>query len=153
MTRQLPGIPRLNRLWQAVNAAAELREMTRDRRTYVFHTSGPITFYLRAEKADVHIARWKLPKVELSVRLEGAFGWRVAAEQDEAGVYVAAHRRRVIGEFSSALFSVIVPHDAHLALKLEDGQVRLANVSGLLEIPALSEEMRYHLLPAGEKIP
>lgn len=150
MRKQLPGILRL---WQAVNAAAELREMTRERRTYVFHTSGPVTFYLRAEKADVQIARWKLPKVEVSVRLEGAFGWRLAAEQDDAGVYVVAHRRRVLGEFSSALFSVVVPHDTHLALKLEDGQVRLVNVNGLLEIPALADEMRYHLLVAGEKIP
>lgn len=153
MSKQLPGPQRLNTLWRAVNFAAELREMTRLRRTYVFNTAGPITFYLRAEKAHVHIARWHLPKVEVSLRLEGAFGWRMAADQDEAGVYVVAHRRRVLGGLSSALIAATVPHDAHLTLKLEDGQVTFEQVEGILQIPPLIEETRYHLLISGDEVP
>lgn len=151
MTRSLPGIQHLNTLWQAINTAADLREVARTRRTYVFNTSGPITFYLRAEKADVRIVRWQLSRVEVSLRLEAAFGWRVAAEQDENGVYVVAHRRRVIGELSSAVFAVAVPEDAHLAIKLEDGRVTLDNVAGLLEIAPPVREKRPYLLPKGEE--
>ncbi|MBZ0300170.1 MAG: hypothetical protein K8J31_10530, partial [Anaerolineae bacterium] len=134
MSRQLPGAQHLNVLWRAVNAAAELRELTRTRRTYVFNTSSPITFYLRAEKADVHIARWHLPKVEVTYRLEGSFGWRATAEQDDAGVYVVAHRRWVLGELSSASFAVVVPHDAFLVLKLVDGRVIFEHVEGTLQV-------------------
>ena len=151
MTKSLPGIQHLNTLWRAVSTAADLREVARDRRTYVFNTAGPITFYLRAEKADVRIVRWQMARVEVNLRLEAAFGWRVAAEQDENGVYVVAHRRRVIGELSSAVFAVAVPDDAHLAIKLEDGRVTLDDVVGLLEIPPPMREKSPYLLPKGEK--
>lgn len=148
---RLPGIPHLNKLWQAVNVATELREKTRTRRTYVFNTHGPITFYLRAEKADVRVVRWNLPKVEVSLLLEAAFGWRMVAEQDDAGVYVVAHRRRMLGNFSSAMFSVVLPNDAHLALKLDDGRVTLDHIDGLLEIPPPEGDVYPRLLPAGQK--
>jgi hypothetical protein len=151
MTKSLPGIQHLNTLWRVVNVAADLREVARDRRIYVFNTAGPITFYLRAEKADVRIVRWQFARVEVSLHLEVAFGWRVAAEQDENGVYVVAHRRRVIGELSSAVFAVAVPQDTHLVLKLEDGRVTLDDVAGLLEIAPPVPEKRPYLLPKGEE--
>jgi hypothetical protein len=150
MTPNVPGLMHLNRLWQAAQMAADLRDLTRQRRTYVFHTAGPITCYLRAEKADVHITRWLLPRVEVQVNLEGAFGWRLAADQDEAGVYLVAHRRRLLGEFSSALFTLAVPHDAHLLLKLEQGRVTLEHGGGLLEIPPPQTGETAYLLTAGD---
>ncbi len=146
MNERLPGIPKLNALWRAVELAAELRELPRDRRTLVFNTQGPITFYLRAENADVRIVRWNRPRVEVSLRLEAAFGWRLMADQDEAGVYVVAHRRRMLGKLSSAAFSIIVPDDAYLALRLQDGRVALEHVTGTLEIPPSTEQVP--LLPA-----
>ena len=61
MTNLLPGAARLNTLWKAVNAASDLREMTRSRRTYVFHVPESITLFLRAENADIRIMRWDRP--------------------------------------------------------------------------------------------
>jgi hypothetical protein len=146
----LPNAEHINTLWQIVNAAGEL---TRDRRAYLFHTHGPITFYLRAEKADVHIARWELSRVEIRLKLEGKFGWRVAADQDDVGVYLAAHRRRVIGGLSSALFEVVVPQDAYLVLNLTGGRVTLENVNGTLHVPPLNPGQAQVLLAPGDELP
>ena len=150
MTKLLPGTTRLNTLWQAVSVAADLRDMTRTRRTYVFPVPEPVTFFLRAENADVRIMRWDAPRIEVRTLLERSFGWRVATDQDEAGVYVVAHRRKLVGEFSSALFEVVVPHETHLLLKLADGRVSLAHVNGTLHVPPPHHERIEHLLPAGK---
>jgi len=150
MTKLLPGPAQLNTLRQAVDMAADLREMTRSRRTLVFHVTEPITFFLRAENADVRIMRWDAPRVEVRALLEGAFGWRMATDQDEAGIYVVAHRRRLLGEFASALFDVVVPRETHLILKLDDGRLTLAHVNGTLHVPPARLEHIEHLLPASE---
>lgn len=147
---KIPGTQHLNTLWQAVKTASEIREMTRTRRTYVFHTFGPITFFLRAENVDVRVVRWDIPRVEVSVMLEASFGWRIAADQDESGVYVVAHRRKVIGELSSAQFHVVVPQDTYLSLKLEKGRVMMEHINGTLQVPPPTPEAVYHLLPSGE---
>ena len=147
---KLPGSQHLNTLWQAVNVATEIREFTRKRQTFVFNTQNAITFFLRAEKADVRVVRWRIPRVEVTVRLEGSFGWRIATDQDESGVYVVAHRRRVVGEFSSALFQVVVPEDAHLMLKLDNGRVTLDHVNGTLNIAPPDAAPAPYLLPSGE---
>jgi hypothetical protein len=150
MTKLLPGAAHLNTLWQAVSVAADLREMTRTRRTFVFHVPETITFFLRAENADVRIMRWDAPRVEVRTLLEGSFGWRVATDQDEAGVYVVAHRRRLFGDFSSALFDVVVPRETHLLLKLDNGRVSMEHVNGTLHVPPPHHERVEYLLPAGE---
>ncbi len=142
---------KLNTLWQIVNAASDITSMTRHTETYHFSTFGePITFYLRAEQSEVRIMRWALAKVEVTATLQAAFGWRIAADQDEAGVYVAAKRKPVLGNLSRALFSIIVPHDAHLVLHLDEGRLVLENLTGTLEMPPL-DKSGYHLLPATTK--
>jgi hypothetical protein len=70
-------------------------------------------------------------------QLQAAFGWRVATDQDDAGVYVVARRRPVVGTLSSALFSILVPQDAYLILKLADGRVTLNHIDGTLQVPPL----------------
>ncbi|MDX1993228.1 MAG: hypothetical protein SF029_12620 [bacterium] len=134
---------RLNSLWQIVNAASTVRDMAQTTRTYHFTIAENATFYLRAEHADVKVIRWSRPVVEVMVRLQAAFGWRVAVEQDEAGVYMAAARRTVVGGLSSARFEVRVPYTAYVVLRLEPGSVQLDNVNGVLNLPpagAPSEE-------------
>lgn len=141
---------KLNSLWQVVNAASEITSLTRHTQTYYFSTLDPITFYLRAENADVRVMRWALPKVEVTATLQASFGWRVATDQDEAGVYVVAKRKAVLGKMSSGLFSIVVPEDAYLVLKLDDGRVSLEHVTGTLQVPPVNAESIYHLLPSGQ---
>lgn len=127
--------PRLTTLWQTVSAVSELSEMARRRQTYHFSTLGPVTFYLRAEYAEVRVTRWQQPRIEVTALLEAAFGWRVAADQDEAGVYMVAKRRPLVGGLARAVFEALVPHDVYLDLHLDSGRVVLEGVNGALQVP------------------
>jgi hypothetical protein len=133
---------RLNTLWQVVNttanAAASVRDITQHTKQYTFAlTSTPITFYLQAENAVVHIRRWDRPLIEVTAKLQGAFGWKIATDQDEAGVYIAAKRRMLVGNLSSATFDAIMPPDVFLTLKLEPGSLFLDQIDGTLNIPPM----------------
>lgn len=131
---------RLNTLWQAVNAASTVAELARQSQTFHFGVSQPITFYLRAEHAEVRVTRWTQPKIEVAVQLQAAFGWRMETDQDEAGVYMVAKRRTLVGGFSSATFNILVPHDTYLMLNLTDGRLVLEHVEGSLHIPPLDAD-------------
>jgi hypothetical protein len=131
----------LNTLWQLVNAASTVSELARHTQTYRFGVmGGPITLYLRAEFAEVQIARWGQPQVTITAQLQAAFGWRIAADQDEAGVYFVARRRPVVGNLSRALFRVRVPHSTYLVLKLSNGRLVMEEVEGTLNIPPPGEK-------------
>lgn len=126
----------LNTLWQAVNVAASVTELARQTQTFHFSVSGAVTLYLQAESAEVRVTRWVEPKIEVTAQLQAAFGWRLATDQDEAGVYVVARRRLVVGTLSSAVFSLFVPQDTYLIFKLTDGRVVLNHMNGTLYVPA-----------------
>jgi hypothetical protein len=125
----------LNTLWQLVNAASTVSELARHTQTYRFGVmSGPITLYLQAEYAEVQITRWGQPQVVITAQLQAAFGWRIASDQDEAGVYFVARRRPVVGGLSRALFRVSVPYPTYLVLQLSSGRVLLDEVDGTLDL-------------------
>jgi hypothetical protein len=140
---------RLNTLWQVVNAASSVREITQRSKTFHFAVREPITFYLRAENAIVQVVRWAKPLVEVQTRLQPAFGWRIAADQDDAGVYIAAKRRVVVGGISTARFHVAVPHPTYLVLRLDGGSLLLDNLTGTLHIPPASGDINISLLANG----
>lgn len=125
---------RLSTLWQIVNAASSVKDLTQLTRTYHFAVTGPITCYLRAENGTVSVIRWNRPIIEITARLQGPFGWRIAAEQDEAGVYIAAKRRAVIGGLSRARFQLRVPHDVYLVLNLYGCALHLEDVNSTLHV-------------------
>lgn len=125
---------RLNALRQVLNTASEIRDLTRTQQRYHFNTHGPVVFHLAAENCEVRVLRWQQRRIEVLVQLQAAFGWRVAHDQDEVGVYFVAQRRAVVGGMASALFELIVPEDTHLTLKLKQGRVTLEGVDGTLEL-------------------
>ena len=93
----------------------------------------------------MRIARQPATQVEISAELQAPFGWRIAAEQDEAGVYFVALRRAIVGAMADASFLVTVPQDAHLTLKLEQTRLCLENVNGIFELSPQTVMLR---LPA-----
>lgn len=135
----------LNTLWQVVSAASTVKDIAQQVKTYHFGVQSPITFYLRTDQSTVRIVRWGRPMVEVTTTLQASFGWRVATDQDEAGVYIAAKRRAVVGGLSSATFEVHVPKDTHLVLKLEQCTLQLDHLNGTIEIPPMSPEHRLHI--------
>ncbi len=102
----------------------------------VFTVQPPITVYVRASHAEVTIVRGAPHNVSLEADLHASFGWEFATDQDEAGVYIVARRKPIVGALSWAKFSLTVPLGAHLALNLTPGSVHLAQVNGKLILPA-----------------
>ena len=131
----------LDSLWKAVNIVGSVRDMAIESKIYRWNIAPPITFYLHIEYADIFIQRWGKPIIEARVKLQAGFGWRVATDQDEAGVYVVAKRKPFIGSLGRAKFTVSLPQNIYLTLKLEHCQLSLDDLNTTLNIPPLSSSI------------
>jgi hypothetical protein len=87
----------------------------------------------------VAIQRGAAPKVILRADMRRAFGLELAAEQDDAGVYIVAKQKRVVGKLSRADFSLTVPADCHLVFHLTPGDVVLEDIDGMMELPPIAQ--------------
>ncbi len=132
----------LNTLAQIVNAASTVAEIARSAQTYRYVVGTSATCYLHVKGGEVRINRIDQPLVEITSQLQAPFGWRIATEQDEAGVYFVALRRPVVGAMASAVFFVTVPLDAYLVLRLDHTRLSLDNVSGVVELPPQAATLR-----------
>ena len=130
---------RITRLWQIVNAANTLRDMAQKTKTYYFAIQPNMTFYLHIAGAEVELIRWERPMIEMTVRLDGVFGWKIAVDQDEAGVYVAARRRPVIGEIAYGRFEIRCPRETYNIFRLEDCKLTLNDVTREFHLPSPKE--------------
>lgn len=126
---------RLEALWKLVSVAAAVRDVALESRRLEFVAAAGSTFYLHAEHARVTVARWPQRRILLEAALQAGFGWRMQAEQDEAGVYVVAKRRTLVGNLSRAQFRVLLPDDVYAVLKLAAGSLELEDVEGTLHLP------------------
>jgi hypothetical protein len=100
----------------------------------VFEVRLPTTIYVRATQSEVTVIHRPGNKVELSANLRASFGWELVAEQDDAGIYIVAKRKLVVGTLSSADFTLIVPPEANLVFNLTPGAVKFANINGKFNI-------------------
>ena len=126
----------LNNLWKLVNAASSVRDMAQQSKTYQFAAKPDTTLYLHLDGVDLHITRWAQPLIRVQTVLQAGFGWRIASEQDDVGVYLVARRRSVVGTVAQGRFEVNLPHDAHLVMKLERCNLHLQGLHGAYELPA-----------------
>ena len=124
----------LNTLSQVMSAASSVAELARASQHYSFLVRPGSTCYVHVAGGEIRIARQPATLVEISAKLQAPFGWRIAAEQDEAGVYFVALRRAIVGALADASFLVTVPQDAHLTLKLDHTRLCLENVEGTFEL-------------------
>jgi hypothetical protein len=123
----------------AVQATAETAAVATTRTfTQIFEVTLPTTVYVRASMSEVTLRYRSGTRVELSANLRASFGWELAAEQDEYGVYIVAKRKLVMGSLSSADFTLTVPPEANLVFNLTPGAVKIANVDGKLSIAGSS---------------
>jgi hypothetical protein len=126
---------RLDSLWKLVSAASAVRDMAFEKKAYEFKVAPKTTFYLHAENARLTLKRWHEPKITVHAELQAGFGWRIQTEQDDAGVYLVAKRRTIIGNLSRAQFRVLLPHDAYVVVKMENGSVEMDDIQHTLHIP------------------
>jgi hypothetical protein len=138
---------RIHRLMQVVNAASSVAEIVREKQVYRYGVQSACALYLHAEGAEVRLFRWELPAIEIVAQLQASFGWRIASEQDEAGVYFVAKRRPFVGAVAGGTFALTVPRETHVILRLERCQVWMTNVSSTVEIPG---SRALPVLPSGE---
>jgi hypothetical protein len=125
----------LNTLSQVVSAASTVMEWARSSQTYNFMVKSGASCYVHIGGGEVRIARENIGQIEIAAQLQAPFGWRVAHEQDEAGVYFVALRRAIVGGLANANFLIRIPQDAYLTLKLEHTRLALEDVSGIFELP------------------
>jgi len=133
--RKVSGALLRRGLQSAVNVGAQAAAAaTTQEVRQVFTVRPPVTAYLRASHCTVTIRRVVGDQVILAAQLGAAFGWELATDQDEAGVYIVAKRKPVVGALSWANFNLSVPPEAHLALHLTPGNIELIGVDGPIHL-------------------
>lgn len=113
-------------------AAAATAKQFRQR----FSVQPPLTVYVRGSYVSVRVQRGAPQSVLLEADLHASFGWEFIADQDEAGVYIIARRKPLIGALSWATFDLTIPPYAHLALHLTPGSLHFSQFEGKLVVPA-----------------
>lgn len=131
----------LNTLSQFVNAASTVMEWARSSQTYTFQVKSGANCYIHIGGGEVRIVRGNAAQIEIAAQLQAPFGWRVASEQDEAGVYFVALRRALIGGMANASFVLTIPHDTYVTLKLEHTRLALEDVNGVFELPPQTSQL------------
>ncbi|PJF42278.1 MAG: hypothetical protein CUN50_04795 [Candidatus Thermofonsia Clade 1 bacterium] len=101
-----------------------------------FKVQPPLTVYVRGSHVSVRVQRAAADSVILDADLHAHFGWEFVTDQDDAGVYIVARRKPLVGALSWATLSLTVPFYAHLALHLTPGSLHLAHLEGKLTLPA-----------------
>ncbi len=113
--------------------------LTHHQHTWSFPMQTPTgTVYLHAHKVGVRVVRWEQPSVQATIDVTPPFGWRFGAEYDADGVYVVLLQRAVLQGLVKGTLNLIVPHDAHLVLRLQDCLLTLDQVNGTLELPPMA---------------
>lgn len=120
----------------AVSAAADA---TSKQFRQTFEVKLPTTIYVRASHSAVTVRYGPPDRVEVAAMLRVAFGWELVTEQDEAGLYIVAKRKPMVGRLSAAAFTITVPPQANLVLNLTPGSIYFENIDGKLNVPGLEE--------------
>ncbi len=120
----------------AVSAVAEaVPRVSQRSETQVFVVSLPCTVYVRGSGCRVRVRRHAAAKVVVQSSVTAAFGVELVAEQDDAGVYIVARRKPVVGQASRAEFAITAPFGASLVFHLTPGDVVVEDLDGKLELP------------------
>lgn len=117
------------------SALSVVPKSTQRSHVQVFNVQPPITVYVRASHCRITVCHQLESKVVLEANLYRAFGVELTAEQDDAGVYIVAKRKAVVGRVTRIDLTLTVPADSHLALHLTPGDVIFEAVDGTLELP------------------
>lgn len=131
---------RVQHLWKAIDLLGSFRDLAYESTTYQWEVTPPNTFFLDAEYADVKLTRQETTQISATFRLRASFSWQLATEQDEAGVYVAARRKAVIGNIGQARFVISVPTDIHVSLRLQHCRLSLEHFDGELDLPSVVKD-------------
>ncbi len=125
----------LDRLWRALKLIGSARDLALEKRRYQWEVEPPNTFFLNAEHADIHLKPHDEARILTSIELRGSFAWQVATDQDEAGVYIIARRKAIVGSIGRGRFDVLLPRGIHMSLRLENCRLHMDDLNGDIEFP------------------
>ncbi len=127
----------------AIETASEVApKIANEAHRQIFEVTLPVTVFIHAAHSRVTVRRRAGTHIQLDAALRAAFGWQLVAEQDDAGVYIVARRKRVVGALSSADFTITIPPEARLQVQLNPGALILEDVDGTLDIPPIRAAKR-----------
>lgn len=125
----------LDRLAQLASAANTVAEFTRSTLVHRFPVGQGFHLYLHTGGSEVRFSRHDGREIIITAHLQPPFAWRIASEQDDAGVYYVALRKALVGAVATGRFEVAAPHDVHTILKLEGVRLTLESVTDTLDLP------------------
>lgn len=126
---------RLARIWNAVKLLSSARDLAIETRRLEWNVTLPNTFFLQAEHCDISLSWHDQPKLMANLELQAGFSWQWTTDQDEAGVYIVARRKPLIGSIGRGKFAFTLPHGAHISLKLDSCQLCCIDLHTSLELP------------------
>ena len=125
----------LSKLRGALDLLGSIRDLTVVSRQYQWEVQTPSSFYLEAEYAEINLARADNNHLHVSVKLRASMSWKLVTERDDAGVYIVAKRKPLIGNIGRARLHVRVPHGVHISLQLQSCVLCLDELVSRYDLP------------------
>ena len=130
----------LDSAWKALKLLGAARELAIETRRFNWELAAGATFFLQAEYAEINLATHERHEALATIELQAGFSWQLLTDQDEAGVYVIARRKQLIGGIGRSRFDIALPRDAHISLKLAQCRLCLNDMNASLDLPPFSFE-------------
>ena len=125
----------LGNFWKAAQLLNSARDLAVETQHLHWDVTTPSTLFLQAEQSDIRLAWHDQPQILAKVELRAGFGWQLTTDQDEAGVYVVAVRKAVIGSIARGKFHFSLPRGVYISLKLTQCQLCFDDLTASLDLP------------------
>lgn len=127
-------------IWKAARLLSSARDLAVETQRFHWDVRTPSTLFLQAEQSDIRLALHDQPQILARVELRVGFGWQLTTDQDSAGVYIVAVRKRVIGSIARAKFTIHCPRGIYLSLKLQNCRLCFDDMTASLDLPPFMSE-------------
>ncbi len=125
----------LGNLWKAANLLNAARELAVETERFQWDITTPNTLFVQAEQSNIRLALHDQPQILAKVELRAGFGWQLTTDQDDAGVYIVAKRKPVIGSIARGKFHFTLPRGVYISLKLTQCQLCFDDLTASLDLP------------------
>lgn len=130
----------IDKAWKALKIIGAARELAIETRHFNWDVAAGATFFLQAQHADIRLLMHERAEILAKIELQAGFGWQVATDLDEAGVYIVARRKPIIGAIGRGKFEITLPDHVHISLKLENCQLCFAELNAALDLPPFASD-------------
>lgn len=125
----------LGNFWKAAQLLNSARDLALETQRFRWDITTPSTLFLQAEQSDIRLAFHDQPQILAKVELRVGFGWQLTTDQDDAGVYIVAVRKPVIGSIARGKFIIHCPRGVYISLKLKQCQLCFDDLTTSLDLP------------------